>query len=158
MGVAPGIVISITFATIISIITIIPITNMIIKSNLKIGDVVSKWVKKKDVSKADFRKHVLEMGVVAKTEANKDHPIDVLFDSLDEDGGGTLDLDELKQLLTKLVDMAKQAQLERDQLEKSVTALRRTCSEHQQVISAAQVAKAHLILGNPKLTSWKKSA
>ena len=111
--------------------------NLIAKRNLKIGDLTTKWVKKKDVSRADFRKHVLEMGVQAEGSA-----IDSLFDKLDEDGGGTLDLDELKNLLTELVEMAKQAALDEVSLEKLSTGLRKTCMEQQQVIVTVMAAKA----------------
>ena len=110
--------------------------NLIVKRNLKIGDLTSKWVKKKDVSRADFRKHVLELGVVAE---EKD--IDALFDSLDDDGGGSLDLEELKRLLTNLVEVAKQTALDEAALEKSLTALRKTCLEQQQTIAGTLAAK-----------------
>lgn len=110
--------------------------NLIVKRNLKIGDLTSKWVKKKDVSRADFRRHVLELGVLAEGKA-----IDAMFDSLDHDGGGSLDLEELKSLLTNLVELAKQSSLDETALEKSVSSLRKVCTEQQQVIAAIITAK-----------------
>ena len=110
--------------------------NLIVKRNLKIGDLTSKWVKKKDVTRADFRRHVLELGVLAEGKA-----IDALFDSLDHDGGGSLDLEELKSLLANLVELAKQATIDETALEKSVSSLRKTCLEQQQVIAAIMAAK-----------------
>ena len=82
---------------------------MILKRNLKIGDVISKWDKSKDgdVSMDEFRNSVVEMGVEAPAEE-----IDALFRSLDDDGGGSLDLNELKPTLKRLVDAAAAADLE----------------------------------------------
>ena len=110
--------------------------NLIVKRNLKIGDLTSKWVKKKDVSRADFRRHVLELGVLAEGKA-----IDAMFDSLDQDGGGSLDLEELKNLLTNLVELAKQSSLDETALEKSVSSLRKICTEQQQSIASIIAAK-----------------
>jgi Ca2+-binding EF-hand superfamily protein len=62
---------------------------MIVKRNMKLGEVVQKWDKDGDgtVDKREFRENVLAMGVVAKAEA-----IDALFDTYDSDGGGSLDM------------------------------------------------------------------
>ena len=57
---------------------------------------------------------------------------------LDEDGGGSLDIEEIKGLLSELVEKAKQSALDETALEKSATALRRTCLEQQQVIAQLQ--------------------
>ena len=42
--------------------------NLILKRNIKLADIIAKWVKKLDVSKVSFRKHVLEMGVVCEND------------------------------------------------------------------------------------------
>jgi Ca2+-binding EF-hand superfamily protein len=118
---------------------------IITKRNLKIGDLVSKWVKRKDVSRSDFKKHVLELGVVPypaggtreEGEARSAHPVDALFDTLDKDGGGSLDIDELKGLLNFLVEKAKKAATDEAVLERSSGQLRRACLEQQQTIAAA---------------------
>ena len=49
-----------------------------------------------------FRKHVWGIGVKATPEA-----IDAVFNEIDEDGGGTLDSQELKDGLKMLIDAAK---------------------------------------------------
>jgi len=109
---------------------------MILKRNLKIGDVIAKWDKSKDgdVSMDEFRASVIEMGVEAPAEE-----IDTLFRSLDDDGGGSLDLNELKPTLKKLVDAAAAADLEIKELAKSTVSLRKAAKQAQKDLDAARV-------------------
>jgi hypothetical protein len=68
---------------------------------MNIGNLVNMWDKSGSglVSRAAFKKHVKEMGVEAKH-----FEVDELFDTLDSDGGGDLDLDEIKKCFKEFVD------------------------------------------------------
>ena len=72
----------------------------IMKKNIKIGEAVSKWDKDGDgtVNTVEFVENVKEMGV----EANS-NDVRALFDSMDGDGGGTLDLNEVKKCFNELL-------------------------------------------------------
>ena len=100
----------------------------IISRNLKVAEVMTKWDKSGDGSlEADeFRSAVLELGVEA-TPAE----IDALFVKLDTDGGGAIDVSELRTFVTKLTDAAKNAATEMKELEKSTLALRKAATKAQ---------------------------
>ena len=79
---------------------------MVLSKNIKVADWVRQWVQDigGEVNRAGFRKRMLQMGF-----AEEDGPaLDDLFDRLDEDGGGTLDVEELKAALGKLRDATAQ--------------------------------------------------
>jgi len=77
---------------------------LLLKRNAKIGDIVSKWDKNGDgdIACPEFRKNIQELGIEATAIE-----IDNLFVSLDTSGDGSLDLNELKQTLQKLMEDAK---------------------------------------------------
>jgi len=83
-------------------------------SSKKMGDYVSKlmreWDRNKDgeLSKQEF-KASMRTSLHLKADSKE---IDSLFDSLDVDGGGTLDLKEIRVALQKLIDAARSAALE----------------------------------------------
>ena len=87
------------------------------KRNMKVGEVIAKWG---DVDHAKFRHHVWELGVVATAEA-----IDAVFDEIDDDGGGTLDADELKDGMKLLIESAKANASTQGALEKQANSLRK---------------------------------
>jgi len=74
--------------------------------NVKIGEVVTKWDKDGggSVDANEFYLRTKEMGLVAEKAEVKD-----LFNRLDDDGSGELEVDELKVCLKKLQDAALQA-------------------------------------------------
>ena len=113
--------------------------NIILKRNMKIGDVLTKWDPSNDgsVDKGEFRANVLALGVVAEPEE-----IDTLFDTLDADGGGELDVPELKELLKKLIDIAKEAQTREKELESTSLATRKVARQQQAVLREQEAAKA----------------
>ena len=78
------------------------------------------------------------------------------FQALDTNGDGSLDVDELKSLLTNLVEKAKQAVLDEAALEKSSTAVRRTCLEQQQVI-AAEIATRQKAIREAEAAAEKRA-
>ena len=89
----------------------------------KVADLLHKWGGKSGcVSRGQFKQEVTGMGIDAREEE-----LDALFDKLDTDAGGTLDLDELKESLRILVDESTNAratikQLKADMVEKSALA------------------------------------
>lgn len=68
-----------------------------------------------------------------------------LFDSLDDDGGGSLDLAELKPTLKRLMDAAENAETEIKELSKSSVTLRKAAKTKQKVgvCTACEYASAH---------------
>jgi len=108
---------------------------MMIKRNMKIGDVVTKWDKDFDgsVSKTEFRTCVGEMGVTAEAAE-----VDALFDSLDADGGGDLSLNELKPTLKRLLDSATGSETEIKELTKSTKEVRKAAKQQQASVVTAQ--------------------
>jgi hypothetical protein len=88
------------------------------------------------VDKKEFRENVKELGVKAS-----DDEIDTLFDSLDEDGGGSLGAPELKLALVNLMNDAKAAVLQVADIEASAHALRKVASKLQQVLHTEEKAK-----------------
>jgi len=89
---------------------------LLVTRNVKITDVVTSWDTDGtgEMDKNVFRKHVLGMGLVAE-----DAEIYDLFDSLDGDSGGTLDMGEVKNALKTLQDAAGNADGEVARLKKS---------------------------------------
>jgi len=76
----------------------------LLAGNVKVSDLVQTWAKRgaeTAVTKIEFRQHVRKL--LDKSEAKQ---IDMLFESLDEDHGGTLDLGEIRAALKKLQDSA----------------------------------------------------
>lgn len=88
--------------------------------NVKVSDCVNSWESTNgEVSKAQFRKNLKSLGL----EEGGVLESDALFDSLDLDGGGTLDLDELKNALLLLQEAAKAEDREMAKLRKSTVEL-----------------------------------
>ena len=76
----------------------------ILERQLKPKDLVQLWDKKGKggVSKVEFRQGLIHsLGISAEMRA-----ADILFDQLDDDGGGTLDLGELDLALRKVLEEA----------------------------------------------------
>jgi colicin import membrane protein len=72
----------------------------LIKKKLKAPQLVLDWDKKGkgEVSKVEFRQGIKE-SLTVKTDMKS---LDALFDSFDQDGGGTLDANELKDALSQI--------------------------------------------------------
>lgn len=66
---------------------------------IKLEDLMKEWDRNRDgdISKQEFRLHVKKLGLDAGTTE-----IDALYDSLDLDGSGSLDTDEMKEALRKM--------------------------------------------------------
>ena len=123
----------------------VPPGAMIVKRNMKIGDLTAKWDKDGDgsVSKAEFRKNVGDLGVVGVTDFRSE--VDALFDSYDDDGGGDLSLEELKPTLKRLIDAAQNAVLMIKQLEKEATSLRKAAAKQQRQLLKAKAEQEEAV-------------
>ena len=90
--------------------------------------ILLKWDTRGDgeISKAEFRKHARKLGVVA-TAAD----MNACFDSIDEDGGGTLDVEELKPAFKELAAAAKASEGAEADQEKDLVAQRKAVKMSQ---------------------------
>jgi len=106
---------------------------------LRLGDLVNTWeATNGEVSVKQFRRNVRTLVPDAEAEET-----DILFASLDADGGGTLDLDEIKDALAPLKEAAHEADSEVARLKKASVALWKAAKaaqlENQKVRRADQV-------------------
>jgi len=110
----------------------------LVKKNIKIPEMVVAWAKRGEepISKMEFRQHVRKL--VDKPDAKQ---IDALFESLDEDHGGTLDVSELKAALKKLQDAARTNATEHAKIALRVDALRERAASVQAVADATARAE-----------------
>ena len=85
------------------------------KKSMKASEIIHRWDPSGDgqIDMFEFRKNVRELGLEASNPE-----IDGLFKSLDEDGGGTLDMPEIKHALQTLHDAAAAGDREIKQLMK----------------------------------------
>ena len=79
-----------------------------------------------EISKSEFRKHSRNLGVVASTA-----DLNECFDSIDEDGGGTLDVAELKVAFKEMASAAKASEGEEADMDKILLAQRKTVKQSQ---------------------------
>ena len=84
---------------------------------LKPHELVQQWAKRGEepISKMEFRQHIRKM--LEQTDVRE---IDALFERLDEDGGGTLDVDEMRHALKTLQQSAAKGAAEAADTEKRV--------------------------------------
>jgi len=109
---------------------------LILKRNLKVGELVKKWDKDGDgtVTSKEFVANMLEMGVeVAPAELQK------LFEKLDADKGGSLDLNEVKKTFQTLQNEAYSAQTDLKDRTKAVDKLRKATARQQAILTATRL-------------------
>ena len=100
---------------------------ILVKKGLKVSDLVAKWGGAKGfIDKHDFRHEVNALGLSAAAS-----DVDALFDQLDDDGGGTLDIAEVKLALRTLAE-------ESDQVRASIKMLTTKAAEQHKAARAAQ--------------------
>lgn len=86
----------------------------LLRRNTKVGDLLKTWeATDGEVNKKQFRKNVRTLGI-----NDEDDALDALFDTMDQDGGGTLDLEELKSALTSLREASVESDREVERLKK----------------------------------------
>ena len=81
------------------------------ESYFKVNELVSSWAKRGEepINKMEFRQHVRKLLSADKTYKIDMRQVDELFEELDEDHGGSLDVAELRLALKKLQDSASTA-------------------------------------------------
>lgn len=107
------------------------VASLVVQRGLKPQDLLDKWDAdhNKAIEVTEFRKGLEELGVTASAEE-----IDALFASIDTDGSGGIDYDELKIAVKHLYE-AKQSAMESEaQLAKQVKELDRSKNEAQHEI------------------------
>jgi len=88
----------------------------LVTKGMKIADLVNSWESTEgEIDQTQFRKNVRRFGI-----EGEDASMDELFSELDKDGGGTLDLDELRSSLSKLRDAANDSDKSMQHLRKAV--------------------------------------
>ena len=105
----------------------------IVARNWKAADIMMRWDADGDglLSKGEFRQNVQDLGVIGTPDA-----IDELFDEYDADGGGELDLKELRPTLKGLIESATAANGMIKQTNKSLTELRKIAKKNQKALLA----------------------
>jgi len=107
------------------------VASLVVQRGLKPQDLLDKWDAdhNKNIEISEFHKGLEELGVAATAEE-----IDALFATIDTDGSGGIDYDELKSAVKHLYE-AKQSAMETEaQLAKQVKELDRSKNEAQHEI------------------------
>ena len=114
---------------------------LLIKRNLKVGEVVKLWDKDGDgtVTSAEFCENVLQLGLNA-------HRLDLekLFCKLDTDGEGDLDLEEVKKSFSKLIVLAHNAEGEVRKQTKESERLKRIAGKVQANLASVEARDEEL--------------
>ena len=98
----------------------------LLRRNAKIADLLTGWAKNKDgdITKKEFRANVWKMGGAGNgLDELKETQLDELFESLDDDGGGSLDTDELKAALVQMREASQETDKEISRLKKATVDL-----------------------------------
>jgi Ca2+-binding EF-hand superfamily protein len=119
--------------------------------NMKVGEMVARWATTSGadgdascVSKAEFRQHILNDKEL-RLQATTAEELDGLFDRLDADGSGSLDVAELRMALKRCQDEHQRRQAELDDKTDALASLAKTTLEAQR--SALQAHDA--LFGTP---------
>ena len=85
------------------------------KRQIKIGEVVGSWPKARtdehrgELSKAEFKHEIMQLGLIVGGKPVTPVALGQLFDTIDKDGSGYLDLREAKAALKKWSEWSKEA-------------------------------------------------
>lgn len=101
---------------------------LLTKRNIKIGDMVHGWDSNGNglIEPDEFREHILALGL--KDDGTG---LDALFRSLDKDGSGTLDIDEIKAALKRIRESAAKAAVDEHWKRREVAAMLKTARASQ---------------------------
>lgn len=103
---------------------------LLAKRRVNVGEVVGTWAKtrgnnaKRELSKQEFKDEVERLGLRINGSAVTRKQLSSLFDSVDSDQSGYLDLEEAKMALKKWQALACDAQVEREKLDRKVRRFR----------------------------------
>ena len=121
---------------------------LLVTRNLKVTDLIVSWDSEGtgEVDVSEFRHHVLSIGLQAEPSE-----VDELFNILDEDGGGTLDMNEVKHALKTLQDAASNADLEISRLKKATVDLWKTAKVAQVEFKKVQKSDEAVLTAKQKI-------
>ena len=110
--------------------------------NVKVDQLVREWdvMSSGEISRVEFRKALRDPKLGIPPEFAHVDQIDALFDSLDEDHGGTLDVHEMKAALRMLRNMSRERQNEQEYASRMVE----TCQTRLNEIDAALATQREL--------------
>ena len=116
---------------------------VLLKRKIKPGAVVTNWAKSKgehagELSKAEFRKEVLALGLgnCGCTAAD----VDAVFDKFDADGGGWMDAEEAAAMVKGLQQASEAAETEKRAMERKARGLRaRATKKAEQALIAVKL-------------------
>ena len=109
------------------------------KKNMRAIEWLRSWDSNGDgvVSFDEFKYHISALGIEAS-----ESELDTLFRGLDEDGSGTLELNELKPALRSLQSMAAAQDKEVAQVREAVAMLQQRAAQAQVLLAAIEEAEA----------------
>uniref|UniRef100_A0A7S3EW13 EF-hand domain-containing protein n=1 Tax=Haptolina ericina TaxID=156174 RepID=A0A7S3EW13_9EUKA len=117
---------------------VVKLGEALLKKNIRAVDWLRSWDTNGDgmIQKEEFYEHVAGLGIQADKEE-----MDALFSTLDEDGSGTLELNELKPALRKLQDAREAALKTFKVVEETVEQLRERARTAEQLLQAIEDAE-----------------
>lgn len=128
----------------------------IIKRKLKASQLVAEWDKKGKgvISKVEFRQGVKD-SLMIKADMKA---LDALFDSFDEDGGGTLDAMELRDALNQVKHGTEQLKLKEASMREEQSAVKARMERLQRTATSTRSANAALMAGGSEAEELEKVA
>ena len=104
--------------------------SVLTKRRVNVGEIVGTWAKskapsgKRELSKKDFKDEVERLGLVTGGHPVTRKQLGALFESVDDDNSGFLDLNEAKAALKKWQANAVEATLEKERCDRKMLRLR----------------------------------
>ena len=109
----------------------------------KVNELVQSWAKRgvDPINKMEFRQHVKKFMSTVKTYKLEMKEVDALFEELDDDHGGTLDVSELKAALKVLQDAASNASKTAETIDGKLKVLNERAAQANDTATATQAAE-----------------
>ena len=107
--------------------------SLLARRRVKAAAVVTEWSKSKgahagELSRAEFRAAVIQLGL-SSTSSTSTASIDDVFSKYDEDGGGYMDADEAKAMVSGLLKLAEDCEHERVHKQRRAVKMRREANK-----------------------------
>ena len=116
---------------------------LLVDADIRIVDLVASWAKNERVgiNKMEFRQNIrrlLEQGGGQRPNVKE---VDKLFESLDEDGGGALDVTEVRGMLRKLKEAASDRLRESGEVKEAAAMYRARAGQAKDVANATRASE-----------------